>query len=94
MIVLPAIGAGAYAALALGPGLSAYAGFPLMYGLAALLMPLATGQINRRIDSRHRATVLSIHGMVGSLLLAALAPALGFATDNSGLGVAFALGES
>lgn len=92
MIVLPAIGAGSYAALALGPGLSAYAGFPLMYGLAALLMPLATGQINRRIDSRHRATVLSIHGMVGSLLLAALAPALGFATDNSGLGTAFALG--
>ena len=92
MLALPAVGAGAYCALALSPGLSAYAAFPLMYGLGALLMPVATGQINRRVESRNRATVLSIHGMVGSLVLAGLAPALGFATDNSGLDLAFALG--
>ncbi|MGH2610775.1 MAG: MFS transporter, partial [Tepidiformaceae bacterium] len=92
MLVLPAIGAGAYLSLVLGPGLSAYAAFPLMSGLAALLLPLATGQINRRIDSKRRATVLSMHGMVASLLMAALAPGLGFATDNWGLAAAFGVG--
>jgi uncharacterized membrane protein YbjE (DUF340 family) len=55
-------------------------------------MPLATGQINRQVDSRRRATVLSIHAMVGSLVLAGLAPALGFATDEWGLAVAFGVG--
>jgi MFS family permease len=92
MIVLPAIAAGAYISLAIAPGLSAYAAFPLMYGLASLLMPLATGQINRQVDSKRRATVLSIHAMAGSLVLAGLAPALGFATDEWGLSAAFALG--
>jgi MFS family permease len=92
LLALPAIGVGAYLALVLSPGLSGYAAFPLTVGLASLLMPLATGQINRRIDSRHRATVLSIHGMVASLVLAALAPALGFATDEWGISVAFAVG--
>jgi MFS family permease len=92
MLLLPAIGAGAYFSLMAAPGLSAYAAFPLMYGLASLLMPLATGQINRLVGSKRRATVLSIHGMVGSLVLAGLAPALGFATDEWGLSAAFALG--
>jgi MFS family permease len=92
LIVLPAIGAGAYFALAAAPGLTAYAAFPVMYGLASLLMPLATGQINRQVESKRRATILSIHGMIGSLVLAALAPSLGFATDQWGLAVAFAVG--
>jgi MFS family permease len=92
MVWLPALGAGAYFSLVLSPGLTAYAAFPVMYGLAALLMPLATGQINRQVDSEHRATVLSMHGMVSSLVLAALAPGLGFATDEWGLAQAFALG--
>ncbi len=92
MLLLPAIGAGAYFSLMAAPGMSAYAAFPLMFGLASLLMPLATGQINRLVSSRRRATVLSIHGMVGSLVLAALAPALGFATDKWGLSAAFGVG--
>lgn len=92
MILLPAIAAGAYLSLALAPGLTGYAAFPLMYGLASLLMPLATGHINRQVDSKRRATVLSIHAMAGSLMLAGLAPALGFATDEWGLATAFAVG--
>ncbi|HET9013047.1 MAG TPA: MFS transporter, partial [Gemmatimonadaceae bacterium] len=92
MLALPACGVAAYIALALGPGLSAYAAFPLMYLFASCLMPLATGQINRNIGSAQRATILSIHGMVASLLLAALAPGVGFTTDNQGLPQAFALG--
>ncbi|MEX1104428.1 MAG: MFS transporter, partial [Dehalococcoidia bacterium] len=92
LLVVPAVGAGAYLALVVSPGLSAYAAFPLTVGLAALVLPIATGEINRRIDSKHRATVLSIHGMVGSIVLAGLAPSLGFATDRWGISAAFAVG--
>jgi predicted MFS family arabinose efflux permease len=92
LLVLPALGVIGYLALVAAPGLSGYAAFPITVGLAALLTPLATGQINRRIESRRRATVLSIQAMVGSLVLAGLAPALGFSTDQWGISAAFAVG--
>jgi MFS family permease len=58
------------------------------------MQPLTTGYVNRRISSEHRATILSMQGMVGSLTLAALAPAAGFITDEWGLATAFGAGAA
>jgi hypothetical protein len=48
--------------------------------------------VNRRVGSEARATVLSMQGMVLALVLAVVAPTVGFVTDHSGLGSAFAVG--
>ena len=66
--------------------------FPLLYALGSCLDPIAGGYVNRRIGSERRATILSIKGMVTSLVLAVLAPVIGFTTDNYGIDVAFATG--
>jgi MFS family permease len=92
LIAVPVIGAGAYLVLAVAPGMNAYAAFPLMFALGSCLRPIASGFVNRRIGSERRATVLSINGMVESLVLAALAPGLGFVTDRWGIDWAFAMG--
>lgn len=92
MLALPAVGIAGYLALAAGPGLTAYAALPVMFGLSSWLRPLAAGYINRQIGSERRATVLSMQGMVGSLALAALAPGAGFVTDARGLRWAFVAG--
>jgi hypothetical protein len=57
-------------------------GAPLLIGISSCVEPIATGYINRRIGSERRATVLSIASMFRSLVLAALAPGLGYATDQ------------
>ncbi len=92
LIGLPLIGVGAYLALSATPGLSGYAALPLLVALGSVVQPIAGGFVNRRISSERRATVLSIQGMVHSLTLAALAPAVGLATDESGVGTAFFVG--
>lgn len=92
MLTAPLLGAACFAALMLTPGLAAYPALPLLYVLVGALRPVATGYVNRRIASDRRATVLSMHGMVSALLLAALAPAIGFVADHGGLSWAFALG--
>jgi len=92
MLAIPLAGIGGYLLLAAGPGLSAYAVFPIMFALDSWLRPLAAGYINRQIGSERRATVLSMQGMVGSLALAALAPGAGYLTDERGLAWAFAAG--
>lgn len=92
MIGAPLLGTLCYAALALTPGLGAYPVLPLLYVIVGSLRPVATGYINRRIASERRATVLSMHGMVSAVMLAALAPAIGFVADHGGLAWAFALG--
>lgn len=91
LLGIPVAGSIFFAALALTPGLGAYAVLPLVYVLSSSLQPLATGYINRRVGSARRATVLSIHSMSASLVLAALSPALGFTTDRWGIPWAFAL---
>ncbi|MCC7365332.1 MAG: MFS transporter [Dehalococcoidia bacterium] len=90
LVSIPLLAAGAFATLAVSPGLTAYAALPVIYLLSASLLPIATGYVNRRVSSERRATVLSNQGMVGSLVLAALAPGLGFVTDTWGLPWAFA----
>lgn len=88
----PLAGAACFAALAGAPGLAAYAALPLLIGISSCVEPIATGYINRRIGSERRATVLSIASMFRSLVLAALAPGLGYATDQWGLREAFTIG--
>lgn len=91
-LLAPVLGAMCYAALASVPGLWAYAAFPLLIAVGSCVEPIATGYVNRRIGSERRATVLSIQSMMRSLVLAALAPGLGYATDRWGLTEAFAIG--
>ena len=66
----------------------------MLFALASCMQPLTAGYVNRRISSEHRATILSMQGMVGSLTLAALAPAAGFLTDEWGLVTAFGAGAA
>ncbi len=90
LFVVPVIGAAGCVTLALTQGLGAYAAFPVVVLVGSMLHPLSTGYVNRRVGSERRATILSMQGMVMSLVMAAMVPALGFATDRWGLGVAFA----
>ena len=91
-LLAPVLGAVCYAVLAGVPGLWAFAAFPLLIAVGSCVEPIATGYVNRRIGSERRATVLSIQSMARSLVLAALAPGLGFAVDRWGLTEAFAIG--
>ncbi len=91
LLGLPMVAVVGYAALAASPGLAAYAAFPVMFALGSCIRPVAGGYVNRRVGSERRATILSMQGMVSSLVLAALAPAAGSATDQWGLSPAFAL---
>lgn len=88
----PIAGAAGYALLAGAPGLWAYLALPLVIGVGSCLEPIVTGFINRRISSERRATVLSIASMSRSVVLAGLAPGIGYTTDRWGLSEAFALG--
>ncbi|MGE0599755.1 MAG: MFS transporter [Dehalococcoidia bacterium] len=92
LVVGPIVGALCYGFLATVPGMAAYAALPVIVAMSSLVEPIATGYINRRIGSEQRATVLSIVSMVRSLVMAFLAPVLGFATDQWGLSEAFAIG--
>ncbi|MGE3075363.1 MAG: MFS transporter [Dehalococcoidia bacterium] len=92
LVIGPLVGAFCYGFLASVPGLAAYAALPVIVAMSSLVEPIATGYINRRIGSEQRATVLSIVSMVRSLVMAFLAPVLGFATDQWGLSEAFAIG--
>jgi len=91
LVVGPIAGAVCFAVLAAHPELGAYAALPVITGIGSCLEPVAAGYLNRRISSERRATVLSIQNMLRSLVMAVLAPTLGFATDEWGLGQAFAI---
>jgi MFS family permease len=91
LLAIPLVAGGCFIALALSPGLAAYAVFPAIAVLATTLQPIASGYVNRRVGSERRATVLSFQGMSVSFVLAGLTPALGFTTDRWGLGWAFVL---
>ncbi len=91
LVALPALGAAACLSLALGPGLSTYVAMPVGFGMIAMLTPIATGYVNRRISSDQRATVLSFQGMVSSFVLALLVPVVGFTTDRWGIAHTFTM---
>ena len=92
LVLVPVAGALAYGVLAVAPGLTGFAAFPLAVALGSSIRPLSSGYVNRRIGSERRATVLSIEAMVLSLVLAGLTPGIGFATDQWGVWAAFAAG--
>lgn len=91
LLLIPFFAAVLCLALAFAPGLSAFLALPLMVGLSTCLQPIATGAINRRVTSVNRATVLSLYGVSSSLVMAVMAPGVGFTTDNAGLPSAFLL---
>ena len=88
---VPLAGAAGCLAIAFAPGLGAYAPLLVVMFLGSMVHPIATGYVNRRVGSERRATVLSMQGMVYSLVMAVMAPAIGFSTDRWGLGVAFSV---
>ncbi len=88
---VPLAGAAGCLAIAFAPGLGAYAPLLVVMFLGSMVHPIATGYVNRRVGSERRATVLSMQGMVYSLVMAVMAPAMGFSTDRWGLGVAFSV---
>jgi MFS family permease len=92
LVLVPVAGVFGYAVLAVAPGLTGFAAFPLAVALGSSIRPLSSGYVNRRIGSERRATVLSIEAMVLSLVLAGLAPGIGFATDQWGVWAAFVAG--
>jgi len=51
--------------------------------------PVLLDLMNRRIESRIRATALSVAAMAGSLAFAILSPAFGRIVDSAGLRAAF-----
>jgi len=91
LLAVPAAGAMMCVAIALSPGLLAYGPLLMVMFLGSTVHPIATGYVNRRVGSERRATVLSMQGMVYSLVMAALAPVMGFTTDSWGLAVAFSV---
>ena len=69
--------------------------FPLIPAGAmvqALYMPMASDYVNQRVDSAHRATVLSFQSLVTSLILAPLELTLGVFAHRQGLPFAFGVG--
>jgi MFS family permease len=91
LLAAPAMAVVCFAVLAAAPGLTGFGAFVLVFALSACLEPIAAGYVNRRVGSERRATVLSIQNMARSLVMAVLAPGLGFTTDHFGLPHAFAL---
>ena len=89
LLAAPVLGGGLCLAIAVLPGQGAYVPLLLVMLVQSMVHPISTGYVNRRVGSERRATVLSMQGMVYSLVMAAMAPVLGFATDSWGLGVAF-----
>ena len=59
----------------------AFAAFPLVTLVNALVVPPATDYLNQRIPNNQRATVLSLRMMLTSLGAALLTPGLGVAAD-------------
>ncbi len=91
LLMLPVIGVGAYAGIALWDALGAI-GFLAVLGLVrAAAFPVVTGYINRRVPSDQRATILSLNQVAFSLLLAPLVPALGISADKIDIPTGFAV---
>ena len=60
-------------------------GFGLCSFANAALVPLQSGELNRRIPSEQRATIISVSSMCFSAVMIALFPLIGFFADSLGL---------
>jgi predicted MFS family arabinose efflux permease len=83
------LGVLAYAGLATVPSLAAFAFVPVVATLHALVVPLTTGYVNRRVPSDQRATILSVESLSRGLFIAPLAPVTGAVADARGVEAAF-----
>ncbi len=63
--------------------------FLLLNGTREMLNPLFSNEINLRIRSTERATLLSFGSMVFSIMMMVLFPLVGIAGDRAGLGPAY-----
>ena len=88
-LTAPLILVAAYVMLGAWDSVYAFAAFPLVAFVNALLLPTATDYLNRRIPNNQRATVLSLRTMLVSLWAALLTPAMGVAADALSLRAAF-----
>ncbi len=66
----------------------AFLGIALVRGLHE---PLLAGNVNRRVESERRATVLSVQNVVGNVVMASVWPLAGVVADARGLPTVFAL---
>jgi MFS family permease len=88
---LAGAGAGALLGAAMVTTLGIFAFIPLVGALEAAIIPVATGAVNRRVSSEHRATILSIQSFSASLAMAPVAVLVGAVADSSGPSEAFAV---
>ncbi len=56
----------------------------LIYGVSYLVSPITNGYINRRVDSQHRSTVVSLAMMLFTIVLAPVEMAFGFLATEFG----------
>lgn len=89
LLLLPSCGLMACVVLATVPGMAAYFALPVIVALTSTMEPVATGMVNRASPSERRATILSIAGMMRSLVMAVMAPLAGYLSDTHGLSSAF-----
>ena len=59
------------------------------YLVGGFYTPIINSALNKRIDSKSRATVLSINNLFGRLVFSALAPLIGFYSDLNGMSLTF-----
>lgn len=85
------IGIAAFIPLLLFDHLGIIAAIALLAGLHAMLRPIATGYINRRIRSEQRATVLSIYELCMALQMAIIVPLISASADHIDFRWAYAL---
>ena len=76
------IGMVAFIPMLLFDHLGIIAAIALLAGLHAMLRPIATGYINRRIRSEQRATVLSIYELCMALQMAIIVPLVSASADQ------------
>jgi len=59
------------------------------YLVGGFYMPIMNSALNKRIESKSRATVLSINNLFGRLVFSVLAPMIGFYSDTNGMKTTF-----
>ena len=68
---------------------AAFAFYPLTTMVFAMSFPLISDYLNRRIPSGQRATILSIHNLLFSLVVVIAEPVLGWIGDDTSLPIAY-----
>jgi MFS family permease len=86
---LPLLVIAAAAGLGAWDSLGAFAFYPLNAIALSLSIPVVGSYLNQRIPSSRRATILSFHQLLFSLLIAGIEPALGTIAQHAGLPVAY-----